>query len=485
VARAQDSLFALSDKDIDQIFADQLGVTEASEPITKGEWQAFTFDSSLSDVPDSGLARLAGTEPMFKPTEEPGRIEKIGKFLLDKGDIEKIRHIADAHPGELKMRKLTAEAAEELRRYLANVGKHPGVTGSLLVAHDGLILASTMSPDIDIRSFAARALGIHMGTLQLSRKLKRQIVHQIVLKGPGGYVIIAELGGALVVTTTGVIKSEDLMSVMRGVTQFGGAVPSGAGMPTTSPSLAELADRVEEKLDTLLGEQKTENPGRQEGLGKSKKKRNPKAEELLLRRNLGETNTGDLGTIDATGLLHSLALARKTGTLRVTRGTKSFGAAFTDGRLVKARLDGLKGYDAIIEFIVFWHQGRFGFHERGKDDSLDDACVLNKPLDRIIIEAARCQDQVARILAKLPKQAKLERIDGFAKKWDRLSAEELKKVNGDPIGAEEKARIELFVFSMKPSATLDEILESLAIYPRHWMIRTIYLLIELELLTAE
>src|SRR5262249_11739203 len=151
--------------DIDAIFADNLGLPKRSDqPV--GE----------SNQTKDSLGRLERLANMMDGSDLPdtGRISNLSKFLFDSKDVEKLGKIADSNPADLKMRKLTADAAVELRKFLEYLDKQKGVTGSLIVTLDGSILASTMSPEVDVRSFAARALGIHMGTTQLAKKLGSQ-----------------------------------------------------------------------------------------------------------------------------------------------------------------------------------------------------------------------------------------------------------------------------------------------------------------------
>ncbi len=82
-----------------------------------------------------------------------GRIASIGKFLLDGKDLEKIGKITSSDPSDNKMRILTLEGAAELDWILKNVGTQPGVIGSVIIGHDGLLIANTMPLDMDAELF--------------------------------------------------------------------------------------------------------------------------------------------------------------------------------------------------------------------------------------------------------------------------------------------------------------------------------------------
>lgn len=109
-----------------------------------------------------------------------GRIASIGKFLLDNKDLEKIGKITASDLSDSKMRTLTLEANEELKNLLSQIDKQDGVTGTVIVGHDGLLIANTMSAEMDPESLGVWALGVYMGTAHVVEKLGDDNVRQIV-----------------------------------------------------------------------------------------------------------------------------------------------------------------------------------------------------------------------------------------------------------------------------------------------------------------
>ncbi len=68
------------------------------------------------------------------------------------------------------MRVLTTEAASELQQLLQHVGANKGVLGSIVVGHDGLLIANSMPPEIDAELLAQAALDIYKCTDTINAK---------------------------------------------------------------------------------------------------------------------------------------------------------------------------------------------------------------------------------------------------------------------------------------------------------------------------
>ncbi len=111
--------------------------------------------------------------------------------------------------------------------------------------------------------------------------------------------------------------------------------------------------------------------------------------------------SGKLSSTSPSSLLQSLVNSRKTGLLTVEDAGKTFITACQDGKLTHARLGQLKGKPAVIEFAVSWQEGTFIFGNGEVSDDLDSDCVLNQPLDRLLIDSALYQDNMAKTLREI------------------------------------------------------------------------------------
>jgi len=249
-------LMAVDDSLIDRIFADTLGVPEhiSNNVVGKSINERILPEvnpsvseavpaQSLNVVPDlatnlnptfgqnpsssyaSGKQKIAGVGKLDSRGEvagDPGsgRIASIGKFLLDNKDLEKIGKLTAIDLSESKMRTLTVEAYEELKNLLNQIDAQEGVTGTVIVGHDGLLIANTVPLEMDPESLGVWALGVFMGTAHVVEKLGDDNVRQIVSQTNQGYLIIANFGAGLLVTLTNPIMLDKLLPLMRTITQL-------------------------------------------------------------------------------------------------------------------------------------------------------------------------------------------------------------------------------------------------------------------------
>lgn len=196
---------------------------------------------------------------------------------------------------------------------------------------------------------------------------------------------------------------------------------------------------------------------------------------------------GSLGAIDASGLLQSLCTAKKTGVLTVENRDKSVVVAFLDGRPTHARMGKLRGYFALIEFLVTWTEGIFVFRDRTESAELEESCALDKPLDRILLDGALCQDHINKVLAQLPsgRSTILERVWNFDALWAKVAAKPLKYLDDSPVATGEKESIAALAAHIDGLSTFDEVVNAFDIWPTHMVIKSIALLIGQKLVTVQ
>ena len=164
------------------------------------------------------MGRLSKTDST--PETGSGKIASIGKFLLDQQDVNKLGKLAASDLSDTQMRILTMEAAQELQGLLHTIGQQASVVGSVIVGHDGILIANTMPNNIDPESIGVWALGIYLNTDGVLKKLGHEHIHQVVARTPIGYLIIADFGGGILVTVTEGSQTELLMPLMRSITQL-------------------------------------------------------------------------------------------------------------------------------------------------------------------------------------------------------------------------------------------------------------------------
>jgi GGDEF domain-containing protein len=100
---------------------------------------------------------------------------------------------------------------------------------------------------------------------------------------------------------------------------------------------------------------------------------------------------GQLGVLDTTELLQSIASGSRSGVLIVDDGFgKEFSMTVGAGKPVAASLGKLVGQDAVIEFVVTFDAGSFNFKETAVDDSAPGKRL--PPLMNMLMESAMAQD---------------------------------------------------------------------------------------------
>lgn len=161
--------------------------------------------------------------------------------------------------------------------------------------------------------------------------------------------------------------------------------------------------------------------------------------------------------------------------------------AFAAGKLTHARLNRLKGYNALTEFLVSWTEGIFVFRHRATSEELDDNCMLKESLDRMLIDSAHLQDQLLGILSNLPsgRATILERVWNFEALWAKLAARPLKYVDDTLVREQDKPMMLELASLVDGLSTLDEIIASFDIWPSHLIIKSIHLLIEHRLVNIQ
>jgi predicted regulator of Ras-like GTPase activity (Roadblock/LC7/MglB family) len=76
----------------------------------------------------------------------------------------------------------------------------PDIIGTVLVSHDGIILANDLPEEYDFESVAIIGLGIFINSSSIARKMRCHRVEQVVLQTTLGYLVLADAGDVVVVT---------------------------------------------------------------------------------------------------------------------------------------------------------------------------------------------------------------------------------------------------------------------------------------------
>lgn len=146
----------------------------------------------------------------------------------------------------------------------------------------------------------------------------------------------------------------------------------------------------------------------------------------------GQSMTGSLGDIPLTDVLQWLATSRKSGSL-VVRGA-NFGSLFLrEGQVYYARIEGSTvGPQKALLRMLGWTDGTFSLDSTPDEDVEQE---LSMPLDHLLMEAARIQDELSHLAEKkrLPTDKVALKLPSDAA-WSSLDAEKLDMVHAIACG---------------------------------------------------
>lgn len=196
---------------------------------------------------------------------------------------------------------------------------------------------------------------------------------------------------------------------------------------------------------------------------------------------------GSLGAIDSHGLLQSLSTAQKTGLLTVENRDKALIVSFTNGKPTHAKMNRLKGMEAITEFVTSWSEGIFVFRDKGVSTELDDGCELKRSLDKILLDSALYKDQINQILSQLPtgRNTILERVWNFETLWNKMATKPLKYLDESTVTDRDKQAIVQLAGLIDGLSTLDEVIKSFDLWPAYAIIKSVHLLIDQRLVNVQ
>lgn len=117
--------------------------------------------------------------------------------------------------------RLVLSQGQDLRALLGTIDRAPGVGGSLLVGHDGLIIATTLPPEVDRDYLGAQACSLFAGNSQQLGKMQHGELRRMLLETASGAMLMtaADMGILVVISKDG--QSMDETAVL---TAIGGAL---------------------------------------------------------------------------------------------------------------------------------------------------------------------------------------------------------------------------------------------------------------------
>jgi predicted regulator of Ras-like GTPase activity (Roadblock/LC7/MglB family) len=138
------------------------------------------------------FGRLSAPTPTAGNQSTVGTMKTIGKLLLDVSVIENIIKSGETADGPAfnNARVISVARGEGIKALLGKIDAYEGVVGSLIVGHDGLIIASTVTPQLLLDKEALGVLSTalldtsNLATLKLEVGKLRQMVLLSKPRGP-------------------------------------------------------------------------------------------------------------------------------------------------------------------------------------------------------------------------------------------------------------------------------------------------------------
>jgi predicted regulator of Ras-like GTPase activity (Roadblock/LC7/MglB family) len=120
--------------------------------------------------------------------------------------------------------KLEIASGVDLKGLMGAIDRAPGVAGSLIVGYDGLVIMSTLPPELDADYLGAQATSLFAGNGVQSQKMKRGELQRLLLESAEGSMLMssADMGILVVVSQDG-----QPMDVAAVLTAIAGALGMG------------------------------------------------------------------------------------------------------------------------------------------------------------------------------------------------------------------------------------------------------------------
>jgi predicted regulator of Ras-like GTPase activity (Roadblock/LC7/MglB family) len=120
--------------------------------------------------------------------------------------------------------KLEIATGADLKGLMGAIDRTPGVAGSLIVGYDGLVIMSTLPPELDEDYLGAQATSLFAGNGVQSQKMKRGELQRLLLESAEGSMLMtaADMGILVVVSQDG-----QPMDVAAVLTAIAGALGMG------------------------------------------------------------------------------------------------------------------------------------------------------------------------------------------------------------------------------------------------------------------
>jgi hypothetical protein len=196
---------------------------------------------------------------------------------------------------------------------------------------------------------------------------------------------------------------------------------------------------------------------------------------------------GTLGAVDQAMLLQTIASARRSGLLTVEGERGNLVVAFEDGLPRAAKMNRVRGRQAVVEFLALWNEGLFSFRESSMEQQLKGDCLFKGALDRLLLDGAFVSDLISQIFSALPQREEtiLERVWNFEQLCQNLQREPLLLLDETKFPPDEWGKLQELTANIDGLLTIREVLNLAPEFSFHKGLFLIQAFIERGLVTFQ
>lgn len=154
-----------------------------------------TLSIPAKEVKEFGRLAISGSQQPIDLQATTGSMKTIGKMLIDAQAISNIIKVGEQAKsrGLTTARVISAARGEGIKSLLGQIDNYPGVSGSLIVGHDGLVIASTLSANFDKDILGAMTSAIHSNTQLATKKLELGKLKQAILQSHDKVTVLTDV----------------------------------------------------------------------------------------------------------------------------------------------------------------------------------------------------------------------------------------------------------------------------------------------------
>lgn len=226
---------------------------DASEPAVKLQ------QSQPLEVKDFGRLSAKASAKSATESDTTGSMKTIGKMLIDTQAVENIIKQGEKRSGGMTTAKIvSAKRGEAILSLLSYIDQSPGVTDSMIVGNDGLVIASTTDAATDKDLLGAMSLAIHGNSTIATNKLNMGEVKEAVLFCSDRLTLLKKLDDGILAVFSNTPDAGNVESLLKLLASLTRGKPNqtdstGGGATRAAPVPARSAAETKSPVPQAAG----------------------------------------------------------------------------------------------------------------------------------------------------------------------------------------------------------------------------------------